>query len=173
MKNRYSNLNVLYDNENCLLNNIKILVKKNNCYISNVYSPYPIHGLNKLINLKNTNLSFLSFLYGLLGFFFSITLIWYIMIFDWPQNIGGKPSFSFIKNLPSFIPVIFELVIFFSAHLMCITYLFQCKLYPGCKATNPDIRTTDYIFLIKIRIKKIDKNNIKKLLLKNGAIEIN
>ncbi|WP_185873349.1 DUF3341 domain-containing protein [Blattabacterium cuenoti] len=173
MNNNYCNLLALYDNETILIKNIKILIKKNNCYINDIYSPYPIHGLNKLINLKNTNLSFLSFIYGLLGFLFSMILIWYIMIFDWPQNIGGKPYYSFIKNLPSFIPVIFELIIFFSAHLMCITYLFKCKLYPGCKAKNPDPRTTDYIFLIKIKIYKKNKNNMEKFLLKNGAIKVN
>jgi hypothetical protein len=25
----------------------------------------------------------------------------YIMIQDWPQDIGGKPSFSYIENMPA------------------------------------------------------------------------
>jgi hypothetical protein len=36
----------------------------------------------------------------------------YIMIQDWPQDIGGKPSFSYIENMPAFVPIMFELTVF-------------------------------------------------------------
>ncbi|WP_185877415.1 DUF3341 domain-containing protein [Blattabacterium cuenoti] len=162
---------ILYDNENGLIKSIKNLNKNKNCFIQDIYSPYPIHEVNHLLNLCETNLSILSFVYGFLGFLFSSLLIWYTMIFDWPQNIGGKPSYSWIRNFPSFIPVIFELIIFFSAHFMCITYLIQCNLYPGRTQKNPDPRTTDDMFLIKIYIKN-DIEYIINLLKKNGAKEI-
>jgi hypothetical protein len=45
----------------------------------------------------------------------------YIMIQDWPQDIG-KPSFSYIENMPAFVPIMFELTVFFAAHLMVITF---------------------------------------------------
>ncbi|WP_185868546.1 DUF3341 domain-containing protein [Blattabacterium cuenoti] len=166
-------LYVRYDNESELLKSVNILTKKKGKnIIREIYSPYPIHNIGKLLDLEKNQLSFFSFLYGVFGFFISNLLVWYTMIFDWPQNIGGKLSYSWIKNFPSFIPVIFELSIFFSAHLMCITYLFQCQLFPGASAKNPDIRTTDNMFLIEINCKK---NNIKDLifLLNNhGAKEI-
>jgi hypothetical protein len=44
-------------------------------------------------------------------------MIYFIMIVDWPQNIGGKPSFSFMENLPAFVPVIFEMTVFFCRSL--------------------------------------------------------
>ncbi len=172
MNNKKYILHVLYDNEILLKNSIKKILKiYNKNIINEIYSPYPIHGLEKLLKLKKSNLSFLSFIYGIIGFLISNIIIWYIMIFDWPQNIGGKPSFSWIKNYPSFIPVIFELTIFFSAHIMCITYLIQCNLFPGFKKKNPDSRTTDDMFLIEI----LNTNNIENLtdfFNKNGAIEI-
>jgi hypothetical protein len=34
------------------------------------------------------------------------------MIQDWPQDIGGKPSFSYIENMPAF-PIMFEMTVFF------------------------------------------------------------
>ncbi|BBA17003.1 DUF3341 domain-containing protein [Blattabacterium cuenoti] len=160
----------LYDNDHTLINNIKI-IQNHNYNIYEVYSPFPIHNLTKVLKLKNTNLSFLSFIYGLLGFFIACVLTWYTMIWDWPQNIGGKPSFSWIINLPSFIPVIFEFSIFFSAHFMCITYLIQCGLYPGRVSKNPDLRTTDNMFLIEIHTEKHIKKLVN-LLKKNGAIEV-
>ncbi|AFJ90518.1 DUF3341 domain-containing protein [Blattabacterium sp. (Blaberus giganteus)] len=169
--NNYVYVHALYNNDNTLINNIKI-IQNHNYNIHEVYSPFPIHNLTELLKLKKTNLSFLSFIYGLIGFCIACVLTWYTMIYSWPQNIGGKPSFSWIINLPSFIPVIFELSIFFSAHFMCITYLIQCRLFPGRMPKNPDSRTTDNMFLIEIYA---EKNNEKlvNLLKKNGAIEIN
>jgi hypothetical protein len=34
------------------------------------------------------------------------------MIQDWPQDIGGKPSFSYIENMPAFVPIMFEMTVF-------------------------------------------------------------
>jgi hypothetical protein len=40
------------------------------------------------------------FLYGCVGI--SVLDDEFIMIQDWPQDIGGKPSFSYIENMPAF-----------------------------------------------------------------------
>jgi hypothetical protein len=44
------------------------------------------------------------------------------MIQDWPQDIGGKPSFSYIENMPAF-PIMFEMTVFFCRHLMVLTFM--------------------------------------------------
>ncbi|WP_185870555.1 DUF3341 domain-containing protein [Blattabacterium cuenoti] len=167
-------IHALYDRDDLMINSIKIL-KKNGINIHEIYSPFPIHHLNDVLELKKTHLSFFSFIYGLLGFLTGSVLTWYTMIWDWPQNIGGKPSFSWIRNIPSFVPVIFELSIFFSAHFMCITYLIQCRLFPGFIPKNPDPRTTNNMFLIEIHTTKKNTENKKlmSLLKKNGAMEVN
>ncbi|ACY40579.1 hypothetical protein BLBBGE_579 [Blattabacterium sp. (Blattella germanica) str. Bge] len=167
--NKY--VHALYDNDSTLMNSIKVL-KNHDFNIHEVYSPFPIHNLDKILKLKKTNLSFLSFIYGFSGFCIASILTWYAMILDWPQNIGGKPSFSWIRNVPSFIPVIFELSIFFSAHFMCISYLIQCKLFPGSVHKNPDPRTTDNMFLVEIHIKKNNTEKLVNLLKENGAMEV-
>ncbi|WP_185851625.1 DUF3341 domain-containing protein [Blattabacterium cuenoti] len=173
MKKCVFNIYALYDNDDLMINSIKTL-KKNGIYIHEVYSPFPIHHLNHVLELKETHLSFLSFIYGLLGFLVGSVLTWYTMIWDWPQNIGGKPSFSWIINIPSFVPVIFELSIFFSAHFMCITYLIQCRLFPGAIPKNPDPRTTNNMFLIEIHTKDNTENKkLMSFLKKSGAMEIN
>jgi hypothetical protein len=101
----------------------------------------------------------------------AISLTYYIMILDWPQNIGGKPSFAYYLNMPAFVPIIFEMTVLFSAHLMVITYLFRSKLYPGQESSSPDPRTTDDKFLIEIE--SDDDKKITDLLKKTGATEIN
>jgi hypothetical protein len=30
----------------------------------------------------------------------------FIMIQDWPQDIGGKPSFSSFENMPAFVLIV-------------------------------------------------------------------
>jgi hypothetical protein len=56
----------------------------------------------------------LCFLYGCVGISVATAMMNYIMIQDWPQDIGGKPSFSYIENA-SFVPIMFELTVFFSS----------------------------------------------------------
>ena len=100
----------------------------------------------------------------------------YIMIVDWPQNIGGKPSFSFIENMPAFVPIMFELTVFFSAHLMVITFYQRSRLWPFKKAENPIPETTDDKFLVQIPVsdnEKEIKSKIKKTdILKIDVVEI-
>ena len=100
--------------------------------------------------------------------------MWYIMIYDWPMNIGGKPSFTLNENLPAFIPVTFEMTVFFAAHLMVVTFLIRCGLYPGSSTTSPDFRTTDDKFLMEIHTNGDAKSvkKIKDLMKKTGAEEI-
>ena len=93
------------------------------------------------------------------------------MIQDWPQNIGGKPSFSYVENMPAFVPIMFELTVYFAAHLMVITFYLRSRLWPFKKAENPIPSTTDDKFLIQIDNYK-SESELKKVLKKTGAIEI-
>ncbi len=99
-------------------------------------------------------------------------MMYYIMIVNWPQNIGGKPNWTFYQNMPAFVPIMFECTVLFAGHLMAITYLFRNKLFPGSSDSSPDIRTTDDKFLVEIEIEG-STVEIKKILKKTGAIEIN
>lgn len=168
--NNHNIIYLLYDDDDRLLNGIKYLIN-NNIDIAEVYTPFPIHGLTKILKLKDTLLSKLAFIYGALGCILGILLTWYTMNYDWPQNIGGKPSSSWYLNMPAFIPIIFELTIFCAAHFMCINYLISCKLYPGASAKNPDIRTTNDKFIIELILNK-PVNNFMTVLKNSGAIEI-
>ncbi len=71
----------------------------------------------------------------------------YMMVIDWPMNIGGKPNFSYIQNFPSFVPITFEFGVLCAAHGMVITYLIRNWNFPFVEARNPHPRTTDDHFL--------------------------
>tara|TARA_B110000003_G_C16500291_1_gene477143 strand:- start:38 stop:574 length:537 start_codon:yes stop_codon:yes gene_type:complete len=173
MKNKI--IHAIFDDEQDVLTAVKDL-KENDFNVNEVYSPFPIHGLDSILGLKETRMAITAFIYGCIGLCFGSLLIYYIMISgvgkSWPMNIGGKPNFTFYHNLPSFVPIIFECTVLFAAHLMSITYLFRNKLFPGSETTSPDPRTTDDKFLVEIFYKD-KKDDVIKLLKKSHAIEIN
>ena len=163
-------IHALYDDDDVLLAAVKD-IRAEKYHIEEVYTPFPVHGLDKVLGLADTRISIMAFIYGCIGFCVSIWMMNYIMIEDWPQNIGGKPSFSYLENMPAFVPIMFELTIFFAAHLMVITFYLRSKLWPFKEAENPNPLTTDDKFLVEIEIHN-NEEELKTLLEKTGAIEI-
>lgn len=163
-------IHAMYTDDDVLMAAVK-KVRAERYHIEEIYTPFPVHGLDKAMGLAPTRLAITSFLYGLTGLAVSIVMINYMMIEDWPQNIGGKPSFSFIENLPAFVPIIFELTVFFAAHLMVITFYLRSRMWPFKKAENPDTRTTDDHFLMEISA----GDNVDEqfdILRNTGAVEV-
>ena len=163
-------IQALYNDDDVLMLAVK-KVKAAKHHIEEVYCPFPVHGLDKAMGLAPTRLAITAFMYGLIGLAVSITMMNYIMIEDWPQDIGGKPSFSYLENLPAFVPIMFELTVFFAAHLMVITFYMRSRLWPFKKAENPDVRTTDDLFLMEIEIHD-NEADLHALLAETGAVEI-
>ncbi len=140
----------MYDDDDALLDGARMLVSKG-IHVNEVFSPMPIHGIDDVIGVRHTRLGIASFLYGLTGLMLATLGMKYFMIDDWMMNIGGKPSFSYLENLPAFIPITFEFTVLCAAHGMAITYLLRNKTLPGMPASNPDPRTTDDMFVMEIR----------------------
>ena len=163
-------LHVLYDDDDVLMKAVKDIRKKKH-HIEEVYTPFPVHGLDKALGLEGTKIAITAFIYGFIGLIVSILMMNYIMIQDWPQDIGGKPSFSYLQNMPAFVPIMFELTVFFAAHLMVITFYMRSKLWPFKKAENPNPLTTDDKFLMEILINN-NKKDLIKLVKETGAIEV-
>lgn len=142
--------------------------------VKEVYSPFPIHGIDPIIGVKKTRLAINAFLYGLTGLTLALLGMKYFMINDWPMNIGGKPSFSMIENLPAFIPISFEFTVLCAAHGMALTYFFRNGTLPGMPASNPDPRTTDDKFVMEFQVGEtgISEDELVAKLKETGAIEI-
>ncbi|AXT57810.1 DUF3341 domain-containing protein [Aquimarina sp. MMG015] len=164
-------IHALYTDDDVLMDAVK-QVRGEHYHIEEVYTPFPVHGLDKAMGLAPTRLAITSFMYGCVGLTVAITMMNFIMIEDWPQNIGGKPSFSYIENMPAFVPIMFELTVFFAAHLMVITFYMRSKLWPFKEAENPDVRTTDDHFLMEIDASHQDVDAMTSFLSNTGAVEI-
>jgi hypothetical protein len=69
-----------------------------------VFSPFPVHGLEKVMGLGNSKVGWFSFLFGAGAFIGTMGMIWFMNDFDYPILIGGKPMFSTpMSVVPSYI----------------------------------------------------------------------
>ncbi|MAC93549.1 MAG: hypothetical protein CMC01_07605 [Flavobacteriaceae bacterium] len=163
-------VHALYDDDDVLLSAIRT-IRSEKHHIEEVYTPFPVHGLDKAMGLEETRIAIMSFIYGCIGLSVAVLMMNFIMIEDWPQNIGGKPSFSYLENMPAFVPIMFEMTVFFAAHLMVITFYMRSRLWPFKKAENPNPLTTDDKFLVELGIHGNVKE-LEKLLKNSGAIDV-
>ena len=164
----------MYDDEEILKDGAKVLVAKG-IKVEEVFSPFPIHGIDPIIGVVQTRLGIFSFIYGLIGLTLATYGMWFFMISDWPINIGGKPNESYLENMMSFIPITFEFTVLCAAHGMAITYLIANRTMPGMKATNPDPRTTDDKFVMELRTSQntqFSAEEIETMVKSTGIIEL-
>lgn len=75
------------------------------------HSPFPIHGMDAAMGLKDSKLGLIVFPIGLTGTTLAFLMMWWMNGVDYPLVIGGKPPYS----LPSQVPIMFELTILLSA----------------------------------------------------------
>jgi hypothetical protein len=73
------------------------------------YTPAPVHGLAEALGIASTRLPWLTFLGGLLGAAAGFALQYYIVVVEYPLNIGGRPRD--LATWPAFMPVVFELAV--------------------------------------------------------------
>lgn len=164
-------IHAIYDDEEPLLESAKQL-RSQGISIKDVFSPFPIHGIDGVIGVPRTRLAICAFLYGVTGLSLATLMMWYMMVQDWPTDIGGKPSFAYYMNIPAFIPISFESTVFCAAHGMAITFYLRSWLIPGAKAKNPDPRTTDDKFMMVIETEDASKSNIESILKNGGVAEL-
>jgi hypothetical protein len=164
----------MYDDDEVLKDGAKKLVSKG-VKIAEVFSPFPIHGIDPIIGIKNTRLGIMAFIYGLTGLLLATVGMRFFMVTDWPMNIGGKPNFSYMDNILAFIPITFEFTVLCAAHGMAITYMLRNKTLPGMPAQNPDPRTTDDKFVMEIRLSEnsnFSESDLQTWLKETGIIEL-
>ena len=164
----------MYDDDEVLKNGAKKLISKG-IKVAEVFSPFPIHGIDPIIGVKQTRLGIMAFIYGLAGTVLATIAIRYMMITDWPMNIGGKPNGSYIENILAFIPVTFEFTVLCSAHGLAITYFLRNQTLPGMPAQNPDPRTTDDKFVMELRLSQnsqFTEEQLHSMLKETGIIEL-
>lgn len=138
----------IFEDENDILHAAEV-IKEKGLNIYDVYTPFPIHGLESAMDLKPSRLTFVSFIFAFIGLMFALFLQFWIGAIDWPINVGGRP----FNSLPAYLPVAFELTILFGGVGVVLVMLFRNKLFPGKVSKQIDIRVTDDRFVIVVEQK--------------------
>jgi hypothetical protein len=72
-----------------------------------VFTPFPIHGLDRVMGYGNSLVGWFALVFGGGAFVGTMGLIWYCNAFDYPIIVGGKPMFSPpMSFVPSYILMI-------------------------------------------------------------------
>ena len=137
--------------------------------IHDVYTPFPIHGLDKAMGLRDTNLHTAGFIYGITGTSTAIGFIGWALAVDWQINFGGKPFFS----LPAWVPIMFELTVLFASVGMVMTFCYLCHLAPFVKKDHFNPRSTDDTFVLALECNdKTNEQEVVGFLNSLGAKEV-
>ena len=89
------------------------------------YTPYPVEGADDRLDLGRSRLPRFIFGGGVLGAVLGYGIQWYANVWDYPQNIGGRP----VHAVAAFIPATFEATVL-GAALVAFFGLFAALRLP-------------------------------------------
>ena len=130
-------------------------------------TPYPVHGLEQILNIKRSWIPWVTFTFGLIGLLAGLALTYYTSVVSWPLVIGGKPFFS----LPAFIPIIFECTVLFSALTSVAALFYACDL-PRVNPPILDKDLTSHKFALYCPVAQNPEDEVKKVFEKLGVKNI-
>jgi hypothetical protein len=148
----------LYNDEGPLMGAIED-AKAKHLEIWDVFTPFPVHGLDRVMGLDESRLHIAGFAYGATGTATALGFMTWVFTRDWPIIFGGKPMFS----LPAFIPITFELTVLFAAVGMTVTYYIINGLGPGVENPYLHPRITDDKFCLAFDVTNASEEEISKM----------
>ena len=159
----------LYDDEVKLIEAVRE-ARAQHLDIHDVFTPFPVHGLDPVLGLSESRLHIGGFVYGACGTALAFGFMTWVFTRDWPIIFGGKPYFS----APAFIPITFELTVLFAAIGMVLSFYLVCGLGPGAAEENIDDRITDDMFCLAFNADGIgaaDRDRFAEFFRSTGAAE--
>lgn len=125
------------------------------------YTPFPVHGMEDAMGLKQSIVPWATFICGLTGFMTAMCLQVWTSAIDWPINVGGKPMISG----PAFIPILFELTVLLGG-LGTAGFMLFLNGLPNPKPNPFDPRITDDRFALYIPFdgQKVSSSDVENFL---------
>lgn len=96
-----------------------------------VYSPFPIHGMDDAMGLGKSIVSYIVLCGGIAGFLTAVALEFIPSTITYPLIVQGKPAAlrdGGFFTVPAFFPIMFELTVLFSAFAAVFGMLFMNRL---------------------------------------------
>lgn len=160
----------LYDDDADLLKAVKE-ANKEHLEVYDVFTPFPVHGLDPLMGFSESRLHIAGFVFGAMGTLTAFLFMTWVFTRDWPIIFGGKPYWS----VPAFIPITFELTVLFSGIGMVVSYYIVNGLGFGVENPTLDDRITDDKFCIAFQTNgysDAEIANLSNFFSKTGASEV-
>jgi Protein of unknown function (DUF3341) len=87
------------------------------------HTPFPIHGMDRAMGLKDSRLGWIVLAFALTGLTGAFVMMQWMNGIDYPTVVGDKPPAAILSpieagmpgTLPSMVPILFELTILLSA----------------------------------------------------------
>ena len=138
-----------------------------------VFTPFPIHGIDKVMNLGNSLVGWVSLALGAGAFLSVVGLIWYSNAFDYPLIVGGKPMFSVpMTFVPSYIMLILGGAVGSLVGMMAFNQLPRLN-HPLLKKARFQMVTRDkFIMVIGANDGKFSVTETRRLLEQIGGSKI-
>ncbi len=113
-----------------------------------VYTPFPVHGMDSAMGMKNSPVGWFAFVGGVCGYTLGMLMIWWMNAHDYPIIVGGKPMFSPFSAFPPS----YELTILLGSFGALLGMLFLNRLprlyHPLLKNRRFALATHDRFFVV-------------------------
>lgn len=136
-----------------------------------VHTPYPVHGMDHAMKLRQSRIGFFAFAFGAMGTLTAVSFISWVTLSDYPLVIGGKPFWSW----PAFVPVSFELTVLLASVVSTLVMIIIYFKFPNVSHPLHDTPYMKAVSADKFGINiesvdpKFDEARVIELLRKLGA----
>lgn len=138
--------------------------------IVDVYSPYPIHGLDELLGLGASRIGWVTFAAGGFGAIAAFGLQAWTSAVSWPVNVGGKPNLSTL----AFIPITFEATVLCAGLATAAAFLWRSRLYPRrLQPVAAGVTDDRFAIVVDPRQGRLGDDGLLRLLQETGALFVN
>lgn len=137
------------------------------------FTPFPIHGLDKVAGFQNSLVGWFALLFGGGAFVGTMGLIWFSNAFDYPLIVGGKPMFSPpMSFVPSYIMMVLGAAVGAFVGMLALNGLPRLH-HPMFQKARFLLATRDKFFLvIGANDKKFSETETRRLLESLGGTHI-
>jgi Ni/Fe-hydrogenase subunit HybB-like protein len=137
------------------------------------YTPYPVHGMVRAIGKKRSPLPWITICGSAFGLSLACFMQFYLMATYYPTIVQGKQ----FNSWEAFVPIMFELMVLFSAFFTVFGMLGLCGLprfFHPMDQYNPLGRTMDDGFVLSIESSEVnfDADSVRQVIADLGGTDI-
>ncbi len=158
-----------FENESSLLEATRDS-RESGLKIVDAYTPYAVHGLDRAMGLRPSRLPWVCFIAAITGAALKLAFEFWVAMYDWPINIGGKPW----NSLPAFVPVTFEVMVLSAGLTTVFVFLVVARLRPAKRPALPCVGITDdrFVLVLEETGAQADFARIRRMLESHDAVEV-